>query len=353
MKMMEEFKMKKLLAILLAVVLTFGVAACAAAPASQTQQPTQTETPADAEPAAEAPEEAEKPAEQTNEKYRIAICTGTVDNTWAAKEVELLELECTKETDKFEYTINAAVDAADQQNILETYLLGDYDLIIIAAMDSALMAEVCDKVYDSGIPLFVMDRPLQGDKFTAHVGGSDYNSGIIAAEYIGEQLGGKGDVVVLRNWLGTEGDLLRYSGFADTIAEKYPEINIVREVEGENSMEKGYEAMSDILAAVDHIDAVYAQVDESGIGAEQAIRNANRTDIQCIIGVGGAQEVFDMMQEEGAIYTAIATYLPTSGMRVVQAAREYLLGGSVEKEINDEAFLITKDNVAEYYDLGY
>lgn len=338
--------MKKLISLLLALVLCFALfTGCAS------QKNPAAEEPAAEEPAAEEPA-AEEPAE-TQDKFRIAICTGTVDNTWAARQVELLQLECTKETDKFEYTINSAVDAADQQNIMETYLEGDYDLIMIAPMDSALMAEACNKVYESGTPLFIYDRPMEGENYTCHVGGSDYASGVIAANYIGEQLGGKGDVVVLRNWLGTEGDLLRYNGFAETIAEKYPDINIVREVDGENSMEKGYQVMSDILAAVDHIDAVYAQVDESGIGAEQAIRNAKRTDVKYIIGVGGAQEVFDMMQEDGAIYTAIATYLPTNGMLAVQYAREYLLGNDVEKEILDEAFLITKDNVAEFYDMGF
>ena len=92
----------------------------------------------------------------------------------------------------------------------------------------------------------------------------------------------------------------------------------------------------------------------SDAAERQAIRNAGRTDIQHIIGVGGAKECFDMMKEDDAIFTAIATYLPTSGMYAVQYAREYLLnGGEIEKEIADEAFLITKDNVDEYYDLGY
>lgn len=347
--------MKKLLSLLLVLALCIGLmAAC-------TKQDTPVTDPQKL--ASDTNESAEDPsnnAEQTSEeqektkKFKIAICTGTVDNTWAAREVELLEQECTKETDRFEYTVNSAVDAADQQNILETYLLGDYDLIMVAPMDSVLMAEVCDRVYASGIPLFIFDRPIEGENFTTHIGGSDYNSGVIAGEYIGEQLGGEGDVVVLRNWLGTEGDLLRYAGFADTIKEKYPGINIVREVDGENSMEKGYAVMSDILAAVDHIDAVYAQVDEAGIGAEQAIRNAGRDDVKYIVGVGGAKECFNMMKADGAIFTAIATYLPTSGMYAVQYARDYLLnGGEIEKDISDEAFLITKDNVDEYYELGF
>lgn len=341
--------MKKLICVVLVLLLcTSLLAGCANnnQPAPSASSGASGSEPVNAESSAE-------PANDPNKKFKIAICTGTADNTWAAKEIALLEAECQKETDRFEYTVNAAVDTADQQNILETYLLGDYDLIMLMPMDSVLMAEICNKVYESGIPLFIVDRPIEGENFVTHIGGSDYASGILAADYLGEKLGGKGDVAVLRNWLGTEGDLLRYNGFADTLKEKYPDIRIVREVDGENSMEKGYQVMSDILAAVSHIDAVYAQVDESGIGAEQAIRNAGRTDVKYIVGIGGAQECFDMMKQEGAIFTAIATYLPTSGMLGVQYAREYLLGAKLEKEILDEAVLITAENVDQYYSLGF
>lgn len=337
--------MKKLIVLLLSVTLVFGTVACTT--------PSATEDPAGSPIKTDAPTGDNTTSTEPAEKFRIAVCTSTADNTWMAKELDLLEQECEKETDRFEYTVKAAVDTADQQNIIETFLLGDYDLIMVLPQDSVLVEEVCNKVYEEGIPLFILDRPIAGDNYVCHVGGSDYASGALAAEYLGEKLGGEGNVAVLRNWIGTEGDLLRYNGFAETLAAKYPGIKIVREVEGENSMEKGYEAMSNILTAVDHIDAVYAQVDESGIGAEQAIRNANRDEIKYIVGIGGATECFDMMKEEGSIFTAIATYLPTTGMQAIKLARNYLLGESVEKEYLDPAILITAENVDEYYHLGF
>ena len=290
---------------------------------------------------------------QETGKFRIAVSTSFADNTWMAKELELLQEEATKETDRFEFTIRAAVDPSDQQNMVETFLLGNFDLIMVQPIDSVLVEAVTTKVYEAGIPLIIFDRPIYGENYTSHIGGSDYASGALAAEYLGEQLNGEGTIAVLRNWTGTEGDLLRYNGFVDTLNENYPGIRIAREGEGENSKEKGYEAMSNILAAVPHLDALYAQVDESGIGAEQAIRNAGRTDIKYIVGIGGAQEAFDMMKEDGAIFTAIATYLPTSGMEAIKLARKYLSGEEIEKSILDPAILITKENVDEYYHLGF
>lgn len=274
-----------------------------------------------------------------------------------AKENELLEEECTKDTDKYEYTLSVGESAAQQQDIIETYLNGDYDLIMVMPQDASALQEVCDRVYDAGIPLIIATRPISGEKYTAHIGGSDYACGAQAADYFGEVLNGEGKVAVMRCNTGEEEDLLRYGGFADTLKEKYPGIEIVCEADPSESVEKGYEFMSDMLSAYDQIDGVYCQVDEVGVGVEQAIRNSGRTDCKYIIGIGGAKEIFDMMKEPDAIYTAITTFLPTflptSSQLALQYGKKYLEGETLEKEILDPCILVTGENVDQYYDLGY
>lgn len=341
--------MKKLLATLLVTVMTVGLmAGCGSKQStggatSNATESSQTETTV-----GNASEESTKEG-----KFKIGICAMMPNNAWMAKNLELIEKECTEDADQFEYTLNAGQDAAQQQDILESYMTQDFDLIILMPQDSALLQDICSRIYEAGIPLIVAERPIEGEDYVSYIGGSDYRSGVVAGEYIGDVLGGKGAVAVLRNNVGSEGDLQRYNGFADTLKEKYPEIKIVREADGQESREKGYEVMGDILAAVNHIDAVYAQVDESGIGAEQAIRNAGRDDIKYIIGVGGAQEIFDMMKEDGAIYTGISSYFPTIGQTALQYGKRYLLGETLDKEILDPAMLITEENADEYYHLGF
>ncbi len=289
--------------------------------------------------------------EEAGKKFRIAICAMNPDNTWMSKHLENIEAECQNETDEFEYTLTAGKDAADQQAIIETYMTQDYDCIIVMPMDSTLLQDVCDRIYDSGTPLIVSERQIEGDKYLSYVGASDYECGKISADYFGEVLNGEGKVAVLRNFAGSQCDADRYNGFADRIAELYPGIEIISEADAENSREKGYEQMSNILAANDHIDAVYAQVDEAGLGALQAIENDQRTDIKAIIGVGGCREVFDLFSTD-SIYTAIASFFPTMGALAIKTARAYLKGEEVEHMILDPAYLITKENVDEFYEYG-
>ena len=297
--------------------------------------------------------ETDEKSAETTEKKKIGICMATAVNSWMAKEIELLEEECEKDTDKYEYTLSVGENAAQQQDIIETFLNGDYDLIMVMPQDAVALQEICDRVYDSGIPLIVATRPVVGDKYTSFIGGDDYQCGVLAAEYFGDVLNGEGKVVVMRNDAGTEGDLLRNGGFKDTLEEKYPNIEIISEADPAQNADKGYEYMTDMLSANEQIDGVYCQVDEVGIGVEQAIRNSGRTDCKYIVGVGGAQRIFDMMQEEDAIYTAISTFLPTAAQMALQYGKKYLEGEKIDKQIMDPSVLVTKENVDQYYNLGF
>ncbi len=357
--------MKRVMGILLAICMLLGMTACSGnarnqEPGAEGQQGAESQETAKNQETQESQEtESGQEAQESQgaagnqEKYRIGICLPPTDNSWTAKLLELLEKECENETDAFEYTIKSSLDTADQVNIMETFRQGDFDLIIVLPGDSTLMEPICEQVYDEGIATIILDRPMESDKYTAYVGGDNYATGAAAAEYLGEMLNGTGEVAVLRNWVGTPGDLLRFGGFVDTLEEKYPDIHVVREVEGENSPEAGYTATSNILTAVDHLDAIYAQVDESGLGAVQAIENAGRTDVQYVVGVGGAKECFDLMKEEGSIYTAVTTYLPTLGAEAVKQARKILRGESFERDYIDPCITVTLENVDEYYDKGF
>lgn len=330
--------MKRFLALLLALCTLLAATAC-----------TTEQNPA---PGEQNTAEAQNSPEQTgNEKFRIAICAMKADNAWMAKHIELMEEEIKKETDQFEYTLSVGTDAADQQGIIETFMTQDYDCIIVMPCDSVLLKDVCDRVYDAGIPLIISERPIEGDKYLSFVGASDYESGRVAGEYFGEVLNGEGKLAVLRNFVGAQNDAQRYAGLTDVLNEKYPGIEIVREADAEASRELGYTMMGDILSACDHIDAVYAQVDEAGLGALQAIENANRTDIKYICGVGGCKEIFDLFGTDSC-YTSIASFFPSMGPLAIDTARRYLKGETVEKEIIDPAYLITAENVDEFYDQG-
>jgi ribose transport system substrate-binding protein len=293
-------------------------------------------------------------ADTAGKKIRVAVSLPPANNAWQAKLLDSVLAETAKDTDKFEFTVKNAVDDADQLNMLQTFKGGGYDMIMILPGNGTLMTPICEEIYDAGIPTFIIDRAIEGDKYTVLLMGDNYQCGVNAANYIGKRLNGKGDIAILRSYVGIPIDLQRYNGFMDTI-KNYPGIKVLVEGDGEFNQQAGLKAMSNILPAYPHIDAVYTQDDEGAVGAITAIENANRKDIQFVTGYGGSKTAYKLLQEKNPLFGASMSYWPTMGGDSIVVAKKILLDPNYkfEKDIIQPTYVVTSENVNQYLDNAY
>ncbi len=285
--------------------------------------------------------------------FRVAVSFPPANNAWQAKMLDSALDEAAKDVGEFHFVIKNAVDDADQLNILTTFMQDDYDMIICLPGNGTLMTPICEEIYDAGIQLMIVDRPIESDKYTVLIGGDNYLCGSNAAKYLGDRLGGKGDIAILRSYVGIPIDLDRYNGFMDVIKKDYPGIKVIVEADGEFNQDAGLNAMSNILPAYPKIDAVYCQDDESAVGAITAIENAGRTDIQFVTGFGGSKAAYKLLQEGNPIFGASMSYWPTMGGRALALAKSILRGESYEKVNYDPTYAVTKDNVGKFLQHSY
>lgn len=286
-------------------------------------------------------------------KIRVAVSLPPANNAWQAKLLDSVLEETAKDTDKFEFTVKNAVDDADQLNMLQTFKDGGYDMIMILPNNGTLMTPICEEIYDADIPTFIIDRAIEGDKYTVLLMGDNYQCGVNAAHYIGKRLDGKGDIAILRSYVGIPIDVQRYNGFMDTIKE-YPGIKVLVEGDGEFNQQAGLNAMTNILPAYPKIDAVYCQDDEAVVGAITAIENANRKDIQFLTGYGGSKTAYKLLQEKNPLFGASMSYWPTMGGDSIRVAKKMLLENyKPPKDIIQPTYVVTSENVNQYLDNAY
>lgn len=285
--------------------------------------------------------------------FRVAISLPPANNSWQAKLLDSVLEETAKDVGEFSFVVKNAVDDADQLNMLTTFKQDNYDMIICLPGNGTLMTPICEDIYDSGTKLMIVDRPIDSEKYTVLLGGDNYLCGSNAARYMGDRLGGKGDIAILRSYVGIPIDLDRYNGFVDVIKKDYPMINIVVEGDGEFNQDAGLKAMSNILPAYTKIDAVYCQDDESAVGAITAIENAGRTDIKFVTGFGGSRAAYQLLSEGNPVFGASMSYWPTMGGRAVALAKAILRGESFDKLNYDPTYAVTKENVSKYLDNSY
>jgi ribose transport system substrate-binding protein len=286
-------------------------------------------------------------------KFRIAVSLPPANNAWQAKMLDTVIAEIAKDTDKFDIIVKNAVDDADQLNMLQTFKEGRYDMICVLPNNGTLMTPICQDIYNAGIKIMIIDRPIEGDKYTVFYGGDNAQCGRNAAKYLGDRLKGKGQIAILRSYVGIPIDLQRYNGFMETLKKSYSGIKVLVEGDGEFNQEAGRKAVSNILPAYPKIDAIYTQDDEAAVGALTEIRSAKRTDIQFVTGMGGSKTAFALMSVRDPVYGASMSYLPSMGGRAVALAKQILLGAKFQKDIIEPTVVVTADNVAKYINDGY
>jgi ribose transport system substrate-binding protein len=285
-------------------------------------------------------------------KPRIAVSLPPANNAWQARMRQVID-EASARYPEYDWTIKNAVDDNDQLNQLGIFRNDKYDVMIILPGNGTLLTPICESIYNDGTKTIILDRGIESTKYTALVMGDNYGGGQNAARVLGQKLGGKGNIAVLRSYVGIPIDLERYNGFKDTLTKEFPDIKILVEGDGEFNREAGLRAMTNILPGYPQIDAVYTQDDETALGALTAIQNSNRTDIKYITGFGGTKNTYDKFVAKDPVYVASMSYFPSMGADGVEMAVRILKGGSFPKDTILRSIVVDSSNVLDFMNEAY
>ncbi len=108
---------------------------------------------------------------------------------------------------------DAQNDSQTQRNQVEEFLTQKVDLLIISPKETVPLTPPVQKVFDAKIPVIVLDRRVQGDRYTCFIGGDNVLIGRTAGRYVGHLLKGKGNIVELKGLMTTTPGHERHNGF--------------------------------------------------------------------------------------------------------------------------------------------
>ena len=260
--------------------------------------------------------------------------------------------------DDLDFQLLQAADADSQAQQVEQAIAQKPDVLVVLPQDGAALTPVAQKADKAGIPVVNIDRLFTApDAATATVLGDNYQIGILAADYITDQLKCKGNVVEIQGLAGISVTEDRTKGFTDELKKKCPDggVKIVASQPGDFNPDQGLKVMENILQAEKDIDAVYTHDDDMAQGVVQAIRNAGRDDDMFLTGVGGSQDAMDQIKE-GGLYRATFLYNPNMAATAVNMGRAIALGQGfpelvppeVPRQLVVPAAVVTKDNADDY-----
>ncbi|MDQ0195077.1 ABC transporter substrate-binding protein [Paenibacillus wynnii] len=242
-------------------------------------------------------------------------------------------------------TVSADQDLAKQTAQIEDFITKKVDLILLSPFDSKGIAAAVQQAKTAGIPVICVDGSADGG-IDSVVMSDNVMAGTLAAQYLADRLGGKGNIVII-DGPPVSAVTDRIKGFEEGI-KAFPDIKVISKQNGEGNREKALSVMENILQANKEINAVFAINDPEGVGVKIAAEQAGRGDEFFIVGVDGAPEAVDALKEKKAFAATSAQFPNEMVLKAVEIGIKILDGEKVEQQILIPVELITQDNVDSY-----
>jgi ribose transport system substrate-binding protein len=307
-------------------------------------------------------------------KIKIGVSVPAADHGWTAGVGYWAKTQMEKYPE-IEWVYATANEPSKQTSDIEDMMTQQINGLVLLATEPNAIAPVAKKAKDRGIYLVSVDRG--SDTLTPVVDvfleGDNKAFGRKSAEYMVEQLKGKGKIVVLRG-IPSSVDTDRFEA-AMQVFKSTKGIEVLSAQPGMWNQQKALEVMQSYLASYRQIDAVWASDDDMALGAEKAIKEAGRMNQMWILGGAGMKDIVKRVMEKDPIYPADITYPPAMIAAGIDVAVAQLKDGSVgaaagktpehlgitkeqldqaaaqqgQKKITIDVFLITPENANRYY----
>lgn len=288
--------------------------------------------------------------------YKVAFCSDNMGNSFRVQWVAEFENVCQELEEagviSEYYVTNADGDVSKQISDMRDLITKDVDVIVISAASGTALTDVCDEAMEEGIKVVSCENYLEYEDGeiheTARLGAKQQEFGRIWAEWLAEQLGEKGNIILLQGMAGTLGSEQRWEGAAD-VFENYPDIKILGEAYGDWDYAKGKQAAEQLIAAYgDQIDGVWSQ---GGAMTQGCIDAFNEKGMELVPMTGeannGMLKAWLENREKG--FTSIAPNTPTyDSAMALELGLRACEGEDVSGFHELEIMCVTEENLEEY-----
>lgn len=258
---------------------------------------------------------------------------------------------------EFEFAAPSAHEAVETQiETIEHWVEQGFDAILVcSAGDFDAMNELYARAEQSGTSIYLFNMPAelwreQDIRAKAVV---SYNmadqAGRLVGEYAAQKLNGQGEILFIS---GSDGHWTtsRKKGFMDTIAQ-YPGLTLVGEARGEYVRDKGMEAAEALLQMHPDADFIYAENEEMGQGAVQAIKAMNLKTWDgkegiIVVALDGLVSGYEQIRAGDSLTATVDVGHVDMGRELIKSVFMHeLLGYGLDKVQNVPCIMVDKHNV--------
>ena len=235
-------------------------------------------------------------------------------------------------------------DIQGQIDLMENAISSGVDGIILIPVDADALVPSVEKAEDAGIPVVVVDGPVNTDKVTSYIATDNEAGGKLAMETLIELMGGEGKAVVVNALAGIPSNDGRGIG-AEAAAKEHEGIEMLETLRG-GDQAAALQNAENMLTANADVAGIFSAYDRGAIGVSEALMNAGLDGmVHHVAFVAAADEI--QYLEDGVIDALIVQQPYEMGRLAVEYINKTIAGEEVPKETATDVVVVTKDNMEE------
>lgn len=337
--------MKKLLALLMALVMLVSLMACSSQTAAST---TTTESTAPAESTTTTPEPAadSEPAADTASESKtigIAIYAMTADSCVAIVETAQAAAE------KLGWTINlqdANGDPSTQADQMNTLINAGVDIIFLNPTDVASLKPSLEAAAAANIPVVGIGMQMNDECMAllkSFVGLDDYTLALGVANYIVDNYSGQGaKMAIITGTAGTDPTYKTVDAINTAI--DGTDIEVIGEYEGNYDAAEAMAITENLLVSNPDVKVIFTQDHVMAGGAVSAIADAGKTGEIAVVAPCGMLDYLDYIRDGSVEMFGLVLWTPMGGF-LINMADQIFSGEEVAAVYYEDPLTVTIDNV--------
>jgi ribose transport system substrate-binding protein len=118
-------------------------------------------------------------------------------------------------------------DRENQIQVLENFIAQRVNGIVLAPLDRRALVAPVETAVRGKIPVVIIDSGVESKAPSSFVATDNREGGRLAARHLGQMLGGKGNVIMLRYMVGSASTEEREEGFLEVLKKDFPDIKLI------------------------------------------------------------------------------------------------------------------------------
>ena len=234
-------------------------------------------------------------------------------------------------------------DVEDQINIIDAVLGENPDVLCLSAIDMDSCQAQLEAAEENGIPVIVLDSGVKTGNVNATCVVDNYQAGVQAAVKLADTIGGSGKIAVMTHVESAQNCQEREQGFTETIAEKYPDIEIVN-ISHQNEETSVSEMAESVLRLFPDVKGYFCTNENVSGDVLDAI-SASGKEV-AVVGIDAGKKQKDAIKSGKEVGVLVQNAYGMGYATVVAAARA-VLGMENDESINPGMEWIDSENISD------